>query len=270
MRFLILLIVFCASTTSAQSCEKPLLFYVGPFISSNFIPEYWSEFIKSVESKTNCKVQVKTTESYTQYLIELIEKQGDIYLAPDHYFSALKEIGFKAIISSPKKGHFYLISKLNINNDITLLKGQTIAIAGPYTKAHLFLINWLKKHNLLDKVDIKALPRHDDITLSVLSGEFATGGILNIMYERLPKFVTDKYFKIPFGSPGGAKILIHDTQNQALTKAITSSRSLIKLLSNWQPSDPNEEAELSNEFKAQFNNFKSTLPKQIKRRPYIH
>ena len=98
--YLALWLLLCANL--GHTCDQTITFQAGPFFSVSSVIRYWKGFTKSIQDKTNCKTEIKTSSSYESYLNSLLNKKDSLYVVPDHYVAAMQELGYTPLLQSFK------------------------------------------------------------------------------------------------------------------------------------------------------------------------
>jgi ABC-type phosphate/phosphonate transport system substrate-binding protein len=250
--FLALLV---ATTFNTQACDKPITFQAGPFFSTSRVIKYWQPFVESVGAISKCKTNITTAPAYDDYLNSILNKENDIYVVPDHYVSALQNLGLKAILSSYKTEQLYLMSRHPIDTgDLTSLHGDIITVPSKYTLAYLVLKAWLIKNTLLDKVTFDFNHSHDSAALLMLKGKRSSTVILASIYDKLPDLIKGKYHMVKLKVSAGAYIMTKQDLDPAIITAMIKSADKLQFHKWYKTTDIPKEP-YSDEFKAQLNGF---------------
>jgi hypothetical protein len=250
------LALFILTSFNAQACDRQITFQAGPFFSTALLIKYWQPFVESVDTLSECKTKIIAAPTYEDYLLLILNKENDIYLVPDHYASALQNLGFKAILSSYKTEQLYLISRHPIDTtDLTSLHGDIITVPSKYTLAYLVLKTWLIKNKLLDKVTFDFNHSHDSAALLMLRGKRSSTVILASIYNKLPDFIKDKYHMVKLKVAAGAYIMTKQDVDPAIISAMIKSVDKLQF-HKWHKTTDIPNQPYSGEFKAQLNSFR--------------
>ena len=253
------LILFTLIPFHSQACEAPITFQAGPFFSTSLIIRYWQPFTQSVEEITGCKTEIKTTPTYPKYLRQILNKSNDMYIVPDHYVSAVQELGFTPVLASYKTAQIYFASKHPMKHgDLKALHGDVITVPSQYTRAYLELKKWLIKNNTFDKVSFDFDHSHDSAALLMLKGKRSSTVILAPIYDKLPDFIKDKFHVVKLNATAGAYIIVNDSVSQKVIDAMIASLDKLAF-QKWHKVESIPKEPFSDEFKNQLDHFKRRL-----------
>lgn len=253
-----LFILLLSNPIITFACSTPITFQAGPFFSTSLIIEYWQPFTTALQNSTDCQTNIKTAPTYDAYLMNIIKKESDIYVVPDHYVSALEELGYKAILASYKTAQIYLISRHPIKHgDLKALHGDVITVPSQYTRAYLELKTWLKDNHIFDKVSFDFDHSHDSAAILMLKGERSSTVILASIYNKLPDFIKEKFSVIKLNASAGAYIMTNENLKPNIVKAMIKSLGELNF-QKWHKVETVREEPYSEDFKEQLGHFKST------------
>lgn len=258
MKYVLLLLALVSPI--ASPCERPLIFMAGPFFTPSMTEQFWAKFLLELRGAVSCDITLKTSNNFKEYINDITENKADIVVTPSHYRKALSENGLSVILATPKTMRGFLVSRLDILNDPSLLIGEEIYTPGIYSRVHLELEIWLEEHNLLNKVHLNQHHSHDASMIYMFKNQHASAAIMGIVYDRLPTEMKNKYNTIEISRLGGGIILVKKDTEKAFIRAILAAAKAIKTIS-FEPVDntlPRTERE--NRLEARFSKiFKDLL-----------
>lgn len=262
MRSLLILLILGPLSTIA--CESPLKFNAGPFFSTSMVIQFWQPFTKKVQEQTGCPVELIASPSFKHYLIDLLNNESDFYITPEHYGPALKGHNLSAILHSSLGAQPYLVSKFPVDpinpNDF---KGSSIAVASKYSLVNLQLEYWAKTNDFKDTLTVHYNYSHDQAILGFIKGQHDSIIVIQDLFEKLPNYIKEKYYKTPFMERSGAYILVKNTLNKKIKSIAQASRSHLNFLTWSDQIQPMKNTRYSNRFKTQLQE----LEKEIRDTP---
>lgn len=214
---------------TSHACDKPITLMAGPFFTANTTSHYWSGFASEVASKTGCKLIIKASNNFEEYINDIANGKADILVAPEHYRKALKHNNFKAILKTKKDLNGYLVSRLDIKNNPKLLENQIVYTQGIFSRIHLEFEHWLISHNMLGKVELKLKNSHDAGIIYMLKNENASVIIVDVIYDQLPSKLKEKYHAVKIGNPAGVIIFTRSNLSNQIANAITAASDFITI-----------------------------------------
>lgn len=251
-----LLIWLLLSSNLSLACNQTITFQAGPFFSTSSVVRYWQGFTESIQKKTNCKTIIKTSATYEVYLNSLLNKEDDLYVVPDHYVPAMKEIGYTPLLKSFKTAELFFVTRHDISGgNYKALIGDNITVPSVYTRAYFDLKAWLEAKDIFNKVTFNFNHSHDSAALLMLKGNSQSTVILSTIFKKLPDFIKEKYHYENLNVKAGGYILSRNSLNPKILAAIHQSTSDLNF-QKWHSVETIPNEPWSEEFKQQLIEFK--------------
>lgn len=253
-----LFILLLSNAITAAACTSPTTFQAGPFFSTSLIIRFWQPFTIALQESTACETNIKTSPDYTAYLKNILNKENDIYVVPDHYVSALQDLGYKPILASHKTAQIYFVSRHPLKHgNLKALHGDVITVPSEYTRAYLELKSWLKTNGVFDKVTFDFNHSHDSAAMLMLKGERSSTVILASIYDKLPNFIQDKFSVVKLNAHAGAYLMANETLDTDIINGMIKSLGKLNFQS-WHKVETVPDEPYSDEFRVQLSKFKQT------------
>ncbi len=241
---------------NSHACDKAITFQVGPFFSTTFIHKFWQGFASELSEQTGCRVHIRSSSSYEQYLDTLLKREGDVFVAPSLYVQALAHKGLKPALVSSRSEQIYILSRKNIKTiGSRELIGDTILVASRYTQAYFELKKWLGQQGLTGKVSFDFNHSHDSAAMLMLKGEFSSAVILSSVYTSMPSYIQAKYQSLLLKGKGGAALLVKSQASEKLITAINNSKTTLPFQTWVTPATPYLPGEFAHTFQKQLDNY---------------
>jgi hypothetical protein len=170
------------------ACEGPYLLKVGAFFNTTSLVTFWSDFTQQLTIKTKCPVNIKPSSTFKSYVIDLINKTGDIFLIPSHYAYTLQKYGYIPVLKVVSRTKMHLITQKQYDpNDLTTLAKKNISVPSKYSAGYAIIKLEFEKLGLLDTVNFVYGDTLQSNSIKVLRGESDATVIFSPVFDLLPQ-----------------------------------------------------------------------------------
>jgi hypothetical protein len=234
---LLFISILLLSVTSV-ACESPYQLRVGAFFNSNSVVTFWSDFIQQLSAKTKCDISILPSPTFKSYVIDLINKDGDIFLSPDYYAHTLQSYGFVPVLKIISPTKLYLITQKQYDpNNLETLVGKSISVPSIYSIGYGVTKVEFEKLGLFDTINYVFGDTFQTNSIKVLKGESDATVIFSPIYDSLPQPIKDKLNAATvLENTAAAYIMVKPGTSQILIDAIQTSHKKINYL-EWAPTD---------------------------------
>ena len=255
--------ITAAGDSSTPECKDIIRFQAGPFFSQSFANKFWRSFADQITQKTGCEISIHGSPDYEFYLTSLLNKDYDIYITPDYYAEAIIELGLMPAIRSQKSGKIILVSRLNLQDNPTEIKGKNLVVPSLYTRAYLEVENWLNRHNLMNSITLDTGNTHDGSLIKLLKGQADAAAVLSNIYRRMPENIKSRFHTLDLNSQGGGYLFIKPELGSWLKPAAINAASRSELF-KWEAAEPPYSDTLGDRFKQQLSAFQAEIENKTK------
>ena len=191
----LIVIFFLALTFNSLSfAQKPLLLGVHPFLPYEKIEEKFAPLAAYLSNELDRPVVVRVGGSYQDHIDSIGRDQLDIaYIGPAPYISMVKKYGPKPLIvcletdGSPFfKGIIIVRNNHPATNLADLGEGKFAFVDRHSTMGYLIPRAMLEQENppIITKQQYRFLKTHNNVALSVLTGDFEAGAVKEAVYQQ--------------------------------------------------------------------------------------
>ena len=174
--------------------QEPLLLGIHPFLPYEKIEEKFAPLAAYLSNELNRPVVVRVGSSYQDHIDSIGRDQIDIaYIGPAEYVSMVKKYGPKPLIvcqvtnSSPFFKGIIIVRNNHPATSLADLGEGEFAFVDPHsTMGYLVPQVMLQQKNplLIANQRYRFLKTHNNVALSVLTGDFEAGAVKEAVYQR--------------------------------------------------------------------------------------
>ena len=190
--------LLCLISVTAVAESKDLTLTIHPYKSSSTLNKSFSPLASYLSKACKCNVSLDISKDYQSHISKAGQDQLDIaYMGPASYVKLVNQYGNKRILSRLQikgsatfSGYIIASSKSQIKN-IEDLKGKRFAFGSrASTMSHLVPRFMLLQSGLDMKKDFSKyefLGSHDNVALSVLTGNYDAGAVKEGVFHKYQK-----------------------------------------------------------------------------------
>lgn len=193
-RVIIIMLLSVSTLCGSVYAENTLILAVHPFLSHEEVEKKFTPLANYLSDVTDLEIKVRVGSSYKEHIQYVGEDKVDIaYMGPASYVALLNEFGSKPILCKLEvDGRSYFQGNLVVRKDSDIqalndLNGKRIAFGNPNST-----MSYIVPHYMLHQAGVfnnqstkhEYLQSHNDVALSVLSGDFDAGAVKPEVYRK--------------------------------------------------------------------------------------
>jgi ABC-type phosphate/phosphonate transport system substrate-binding protein len=223
------------------ACDRPYEMKLGHAFKSASIVSYWSDFAAMLSEKLKCPVKITTSPSFKSYLIDLINKDGDLFLVAGYYAHPLEKLGLIPVLKVTTPAKYHLITKKHLDpKNLKTLKGKTIHVASIYSTAYAISVIRLQEAGVINQVNFEFGDSYQANIMKVINSEADAAVMFSPIFDALSKPIKDKLNTATLlENTTTGYAMVHPDSPAELIEAIQTSHHKINLL-KWSPTNRTE------------------------------
>lgn len=189
----IIILLLCLGSSRAALCLEPLVLGIHPYLPFGQLEKRFTPLVEYLEKKIGQSIILRVGSSYQEHIETIGRDQIDIgYMGPVSYILMVKKYGYKPLLAVQEtNGKPFFKGEIIVrkDNQATTLrdlgKKEFAFVDNHSTMGYIVPLFMLSQANydFINQKKFRLLKSHENVVLSVLSGDFEAGAIKEAVFN---------------------------------------------------------------------------------------